>query len=160
MTSYGFTPEDGPRTAAIGRIRFWNWKMMIAEIAIAASGALLFNYRAPQPSGLFGLVAAAFALWLFFQESMGVVVTREAVFIPVRRFASLPILAFGRLLVKPLGIREFTIRKRWLGFDVVEVDGGFGKQTMLFSTRGQRRRFIESIARINPAVVTYRTRDS
>ena len=67
------------------------------------------------------------------------------------------VLLFWRRAVLLSDVRRLTVSAPWLGFEVVKISGDFGSDTLVFASKGQRRRFIAHIRRICPGVAVYRS---
>lgn len=136
--------------------RFWNWKLISLEIILTGLGLYLFLARAPKLPGLTGFVLAVLGLWLLSMEFRGFSVDPRAISFPSGLFATLPILSFRRRRISPASVRELTVLDPWLGFQIVEIYGGFGTELLVFQNRGQRLRFTDAVGEICPNVPLFR----
>lgn len=145
------TPTSSPRTK-----RFWNWKLISVEIIVTALGAIAFLTRAPRLPGMAGLVIGLLGLWLLSREYRGIAVNAKMISLPTGGLRALPILHLGRRKVHPDSVRELTVTHPWYSFQIVQIQGDFGSEVLVFQSRGQRLRFMKALENINPGVQMYR----
>ena len=114
--------------------RFWNWKLIGLEFFMAAAGIygfLTFGARSPRIAWL-GI--GVLGVWLLSREFRGVAINSERISLPTGRPRQFPILSLGpRQWLKPASLRELTVMRAWYGFEVVEIQGGFGSELLVFS---------------------------
>lgn len=138
--------------------RFWNWKLISAEFILAAVGIAGFIFLRPRIEQLGGLGLGILGLWLLSREILGLAINGQVLAFPTGRLPWLPILSLGRRVrIKPSSLRELTVVNPWYGFQVVEIQGGFETELLVFQTRGQRLRFMSVVEGICPDVQMFRT---
>jgi hypothetical protein len=133
--------------------RFRNWKLIGVEIVVTALAASAFLAWEPGLLGWAGLVAGLLIVWPLSREFLGVAISSRGFSFPRGRLARFPILSLGRQFkIGTAGLRELTVMERWHGFQVVEIDGWFGLELLVFQSRAQRRRFMSAFEEICPDV--------
>jgi hypothetical protein len=147
--------ESGP-IAYVKTKRFWNWKLIALEIVITAGGVYEFVTRAPRFLGMAGFFIGLLGLWLLSREVRGLAINARAISLPSGRLRPLPILARGRRKIPPEAVRELTVTEPWYTFQVVQIQGTFGLEVLVFQSRGQRLRFMNVIEKICPNIQMYR----
>jgi hypothetical protein len=151
------------RTTAGGPLktqRFRNWKLIVFEIVVTALAASSFLAWEPGLLGWVGLVAGILIVWPLSRESIGLAINSRGVSLPRGRLARFPILALGRgLETGTAGLHhKLMVMAPWYGFQVVEIQGWFGSELLVFQSRVQRRRFVSAFEEICPDVSITKTR--
>ena len=150
-----------PAGGSLKKRRFRNWKTMAVELAVMLLGFYVFNVttvRKPEIPGILGVLVGVVALWLLLRELPGISINSEAISMPTNRIPWLPVLSFWRRTVLLSDVRRLTVSAPWAGFEVVNISGDFGSDTLIFSSKRQRRRFSALIQSIRPGVTVYRSR--
>jgi hypothetical protein len=133
--------------------RFRNWKLIGAEIIAAAVAIYLFVAWAPEAPGWAGLAAAVSIVLLLIREFRGISINSRGISFQRGRLERFPILSLGRELeVGAGGIRELMVMRPWRGFQLVQLEGWFGAELLVFQSRDQRRRFMTAFEKICPNV--------
>jgi hypothetical protein len=141
--------------------RFWNWKLIVVEAAVAFLGFHVFNattIRKPQIPGILGVLIGVVFLWLLVRELYGIAIDSEVISIPTNRVQWFPLLAFGRRKLRAADVRSITVAQPWYGFQVAKIAGDFGSDLLVFQSRGQRRRFTSIAEQVCPKLVVYRSK--
>jgi len=152
-------PETSTASGPIARVktkRFWNWKLIALEIVITAGGVYGFLTRAPRFPGMVGFLIGLLGLWLLSREARGLAINAGMISLPSGRFLQLPILARGRRKISTDSVRELTVTQSWYTFQLVQIQGVFGSEVLIFQSRGQRLRFMNVMEKIRPDVQMYR----
>ena len=155
------SPAFSPAARLERTKRFVNWKMIAIELAIALSGFYIFNEttaRKPTLPGILGVLFGVIALWLLWRELAGISIHSDSISMPTNRIRVLPVLSFFRRTVSLSSVRRMTVSLPWCGFEVVRISGDFGSDVLVFSSKGQRRRFIAIVESLCPGVGVYRSR--
>jgi hypothetical protein len=155
------TPPEQPHPASqpVRRKtkRFWNWKLIGAEFILATAGVWGFVFLGPRMERLGALGVGILGLWLLSREIRGLAINDRVFAFPTGRLRWLPILSLGRRVrVNPASLRELTVVSPWFGFQVVVIQGGFGRELLVFQSRGQRLRFMSVVEKICPDVQMFR----
>jgi len=141
--------------------RFWNWKLLAAEAAIAICGFAMLNAttaRNPKFAGVLGVLIGTVCLVLLLREMRGLVVGAELIILPTNRLTTIPILSFGRRRIRLAELRRMTVAPAWCGFQLIRISGDFGSDVLVFQSSGQRRRFTSLVQRLRPDVELFRSR--
>jgi hypothetical protein len=141
--------------------RFWNWKLIVVEAAIAFLGFYVFNattIRRPQIPGILGVLIGVLFLWLLVREFYGIAIDSEAISFPTNRVRWFPLLSSGRRRIRAADVRSITVAQPWYGFQVAKIAGDFGSDLLVFQSRGQRRRFTSIAEQVCPRLVVYRSK--
>jgi hypothetical protein len=136
--------------------RFRNWRLIGVEVIVVVFGF----YASLNLTGLLGMVGLGLAVvsfWIPIREIRGITINAQVVSFPRGRLASFPIFSLGgRLTSSPASLRELSVGPTWYGFQVVELQGDFGTQCLVFESRAQRLRFMSAVAEIRPNVPMFR----
>jgi hypothetical protein len=134
--------------------RFWNWKLIGIEVIATALAVCAFLACTPGFPGWAGLIAGALIVLSLSREFRGLVVdSRRGVSFPRGRLAGFPILSLGRRLeTGTASLRVLVVLEPWYGFQVVEIEGWFGSELLVFQSRDQRLRFMSAFEEICPDV--------
>jgi hypothetical protein len=137
--------------------RFRNWKLIGSQTIAVAFGIYAFLAWAPQSRGYAGLLVALLCVWPLSQEVRGLAISARAISFPRGRLARLPILPLRRRLrTSPTGLGELTVTQPWYSFQIVEIQGEFGSELLVFESRNQRLRFMSAVQEICPEVRMFR----
>jgi hypothetical protein len=146
-------PVSGRTTLPLKTERFRNWKLIGIEVIATALAVCGFLAWAPGFPGWAGLAAGILIVLPLSQEFRGLTISSRGMSFPRGRLARFPILSLGRQLkIGTAGLRGLTVMERWHGFQVVEIDGWFGLELLVFQSRSQRRRFMGAFEEICPDV--------
>jgi hypothetical protein len=140
-------------TTTLKTERFRNWKLIGVEVIATALAASAFLAWEPEWPGWAGLIAGLLIVWPLSREFLGVAISGRGISFPRRRLARFPILSLGRQFkIGTAGLRGLMVMEPWRGFQVVEIDGWFGLELLVFQSRDQRQRFMSAFAEICPDV--------
>jgi hypothetical protein len=157
----GVQTKAAPNGKSLKSRRFLNWKLIAIELAVAILGFYIFNattVRKPVLLGVLGVLIGVVALWMALRELKGISINSEAISMPTNRIQALPVLSFSRRSVALSALRRLTVSPPWFRFEVVRISGDFGSDILVFSSRGQRQRFIAIVESLCPSVGVYRSR--
>lgn len=148
-------PTEPPRRSKTKR--FWNWKLIGIEFLMAVAGVGAFFVLGGRPSRLTGLGLGILGVWLLTREIRGLAINSQMISLQTGRPRRLPILALGRRVrINPASLQELTVTKSWYSFQVVQIQGGFGSELLVFQSRGQRLRFMRIVEELCPDVEMFR----
>ena len=137
--------------------RFWNWKLIFIAFIAAAAGFGGFVFLGARMEQFGGLGIGIVGLWILSREIWGIAINDQVLAFPSGRRGQFPILSLGRRVrIKPGNLRELTVVSGWYSFQVVEIQGGFGSELLVFQTRGQRLRFMKVVEDIRPDIKMFR----
>jgi hypothetical protein len=137
--------------------RFWNWKLMGLEFIVVAAGIYGFDVGLHNRlMKVVVLIVALFGLWLLIREFRGLSIGAEMISLPSGRSAAFPLLSRGRRKIAIGTLRELTVSDPWYTFQIVNIEGGFGSEVLVFQSRGQRLRFMSAVEKIRPDVPMFR----
>jgi hypothetical protein len=154
MSSSHTTPPPPLKTE-----RFRNWTLIGLEIIVTALAVSAFLAWEPELPGWAGLAAGLLIVWLLSREFLGVAIDSRGISLPRGRLAKFPIVSLGRRLETGAApLRELLVREPWCGFQVVEIEGWFGSEVLVFQSRAQRLRFMCAFEETYPSVPIYRKR--
>jgi hypothetical protein len=143
------TASSGTAPGLLKTESFRNWKLIGVEVIAIALAASAFLAWEPGLVGWAGLVAGILFVWPLSREFLGVGINSRGILLPRGRVAKFPILSLGRRFkIGTAGLRELMVREPWHGFQVVEIEGWFGSELLVFQSRDQRRRFMRAFAEI------------
>jgi hypothetical protein len=146
-------PVSGRTTLPLKTERFRNWKLIGLEIAAAGIAVFVFVAWEPGLLGWAGLAAGILIVWPLSRELRGLTISGRGMSFPRGRLARFPILSLGRQFrTGTAGLRELIVIEPWYGFQVVEIEGWFGSELLVFQSRAQRRRFMIAFDEICPDV--------
>ena len=145
-------PVSG-RTTLLKTERFRNWKLIGVEMIATGLAIYVFIAWAPGMPGWAGLAAGVVIVGLLGREFRGLTINSRGISLPRGRLARFPILSLGRRLeTGAAGFRELMVREPWHGFQVLEIEGWFGSELLVFQSRDQRLRFMRAFEEICPNV--------
>jgi hypothetical protein len=105
------------------------------------------------------LAAGLLIVWPLSREFLGIAIDSRGISLPRGRLTRFPIVALGlRLETGAAPLRELMVMEPWYGFQVVEVEGWFGSEVLVFQNRAQRLRFMSAFEETYPSVPIYRRR--
>ena len=156
MNESDVSSSDPAPSAPTKTKRFWNWKLIGIEIMVTALAIYAFLQWAPRPSGMVGFAMALLDVWLLTREFRGLAINDKVISLPSGRLPALPVLYRGRRKVHPDALRELTVTPPWCSFQIVNIQGEFGSEMLVFQSRGQRLRFMNAVEKICPNVQMYR----
>jgi hypothetical protein len=152
MSSSHTTPAAPLKTE-----RFRNWTLIGLEIIVTALAALAFLAWEPGLPGWVGLAAGLLIVWPLSREFLGVAIGSRGISLPRGRLTKFPIVSLGRRLeTGATPLRELMVMEPWYGFQVVEIEGWFGSEVLVFQSRAQRLRFMSAFEKTYPTVPIYR----
>jgi hypothetical protein len=133
--------------------RFRNWKLIGVEMIATGLAIFVFIAWAPGLPGWAGLAAGVAIVWPLSREFRGLTINSRGISLPRGRLSRFPILSLGRRLeTGTASLRELMVFEPWHGFQVVEIEGWFGAELLVFQSRDQRRRFMRAFEEICPNV--------
>ena len=136
--------------------RFRNWGIVFLELAVAAAAFWFAARRGASPVGLIALVVGVYCLWSAFAEFRGVYIGRSGFAWPAKRLRWFPLVLSGRRKLDLEDVSEMTVAPNWAGHHILIVEGGFGTDLLMFSSRESRMKFFEAVKERVPNVKIYR----
>ena len=152
----GETAGKTDRPAAVKSFSLRTWQLVLAYLAVGFVGLAVFVFRAPQNIGLLAAPVALFAFAQMYFELRGVRVGVQDCAWPTGRDRSFPYFSFGRRKVALESISEISVSRGQAGMEMILVEGDFGGDFVLFSSRAARVRFCDAIKQRAPRVRIYR----
>ncbi len=144
-------------TFAGKRVSVRNRYVLLASLLVAGLGLGYFVVRSKTPPGWLALALGLLCAWLFLLELWGVVVGADSVSFPCRPIRWLPIFSAWRRRVPLRDLDEVTVLRPWCGLQVVQLEGGFGTERLLFHSRTARMKFLDAVKAKLPGIRIYRT---
>src|ERR1700677_4200218 len=152
MSSSHATPPPPLKTE-----RFRNWKLIGLEIVVTALAASAFLAWEPGLPGWVGLASGLLIVWPLSRYFLAVPIDSRGISLPRGRLARFPIVSLGRRLeTGATPLRELMVMEPWHGFQVVEIEGWFGSEVLVFQNRVQRLRFMSAFEETYPGVPIYK----